>query len=131
MMEDASDPQSKSKSSGEHTTWILPVGRLQAELGVSSNYKAGGSVVLIWPCGTDFECEKQDGLQHARWKDVVDMRTALIISHLKGRPGNSSYEGKERAGQHTQRVAQPRMEVLMHPCIQYAITYTAQRVTCG
>ena len=50
-------------------TWILPVSRLQDELGMSALYRAGGSAALIWPSGKEVTLSNFDGLQYICWAD--------------------------------------------------------------
>ena len=55
-------------------TWILPVSRLQEELGMSAVYRAGGSAALIWPSGKEVTLRKFDVLQYTCWEDFTVLR---------------------------------------------------------
>ena len=41
--------------------WLLPVSRLQEELGMPALYRAGGSAALIWPNGKEVTLRKMAG----------------------------------------------------------------------
>ena len=66
--------------------WIMPMSRLQEELGMAALYRSDGSAVLIWPDNNVILLHTDDGLQYMGWTDFMILRDELIASHLKGRP---------------------------------------------
>ena len=73
--------------------WILPVARIQEELGMQALYKADAAAVLMWPGGDEIELTKHQGLNFLVWEIFEDIRGQLIQSHLDGRPGSPTYKG--------------------------------------
>ena len=74
--------------------WILPMSRLQEELGMSAIYRSGGSAALIWPDGKEILLNRIDGVQYMHWEDFTVLREDLIDSHLIKRPNYAVREKK-------------------------------------
>ena len=75
-------------SRGAHDIgWILPMARIQEELGMEARWKCDGSAVLLCPDGKEVQLVKDQGLQFIKWEDFQPIRATLQKSHLKKRPG--------------------------------------------
>jgi len=65
--------------------WILPVSRMQEELGVEARWRGNGTAALIIANGCQIELVKEQGLAFISWEDFVRIRKMLADSHAKGR----------------------------------------------
>ena len=70
--------------------WILPVSRLQDELGITISYRGDGSSVLVYPTGDEVILIRDQGLAYVEWDDFWPIRKLLAESHKHGRPRNGS-----------------------------------------
>ena len=77
----------KSGARGDESDigWILPVTRIQDELGMQALYKADGTAVLISPSGQELALKKHQGLNFLDWEIFDEIRGQLRKSHVDGR----------------------------------------------
>ena len=73
--------------------WILPVSRMQDELGIAVRWKGDGTAVLIYPTGDEVKLIRDQGLAFIGWQHVWPIRKLLAESHHKGR---QQWEGSVR-----------------------------------
>ena len=55
--------------------WILPMARIQEELGMEARWKSDGSAVLMYPDGEEVKLVKDQELQFIRWEDFPSDRS--------------------------------------------------------
>ena len=84
----------KSGARGDESDigWILPVPRIQDELGMQALYKADGTAVLISPSGQELALKKHQGLTVLDGEIFDEIRAQLRKSHVDGR---ASLAGKQ------------------------------------
>ena len=66
--------------------WIVPVCRLQDELGAAVEYQSDGQTVVRLGDGKRLEMKRYQGLTFMDWDDFACLRAQLAESHRRGRP---------------------------------------------
>ena len=69
--------------------WILPMSRMQEELGMEARWRGDGSAVLIYPDGTEIKLIKDQSLHFIEWDQFRPIKDKLVETHRKGRPGSN------------------------------------------
>ena len=54
--------------------WILPVSRMQEELGIEARWRGDGTAALIYPTGDTIELIKEQGLAFVEWEQFWPIR---------------------------------------------------------
>ena len=66
--------------------WILPVSRMQEELGIEARWRGDGTAALIYPTGDTIELVKNQGLAFMELEHCWPCRQ--LLSERKGDPRN-------------------------------------------
>ena len=58
-------------------SWILPVNRMQDELGIEARWRGDGTAALMWPSGEAIELVREQGLAFLDYNKFGDIRKGI------------------------------------------------------